>query len=355
MPRRPPPTDAESSAGSIPGNLPAAPGVDRGIDSEAIDYDGAWKETLERFLPEFLALAFPAIAAEIDWSFPFRFLDTELQEVVREAESGRVRADKLVEVRRRDGIGEWILIHAEVQAQRDDALAERMFRYYYRILDRFQLPVVSVAVLADPHPFWKPSRYERLDHGCRLSFDFPICKLSEIDLTPWLDAGNPVARVIAAHRVAQSTGGDPARRQTGKLALVRSLLGSGLSEPDVREVLRLIHWLLALPAPEELSFRQELRKLQQETSMPYISTYDRLVREEGRQEGRQEGQITALREVLVEGLTLRFGPPSEELLSRIEGVWDELQLRRLVRAAFTATSPESFAQAVSADQGKKML
>ena len=232
-----------------------------------------------------------------------------------------------------------------MQAQRDDALAERMFRYYYRILDRFQLPVVSVAVLADPHPFWKPSRYERLDHGCHLSFDFPICKLSEIDLTPWLDAGNPVARVIAAHRVAQSTGGDPARRQTGKLALVRSLLGSGLSEPDVREVLRLIHWLLALPAPEELSFREELRKLQQETSMPYISTYDRLVREEG----RQEGQITALREVLVEGLTHRFGPPSEELLSRIEGVWDEAQLRRLVRAAFVATSLDSFAKAAASD------
>jgi len=166
------------------------------------------RKPLERFLPEFLALTFPTIAAEIDWSLPFRFLDTELQEVVRESETGRVRADKLVEVRRRDGTGEWILIHAEVQAQRDDTLAERMFRYYYRILDRFQLPVASVAVLPDPHPSWKPHRYERHECGCHLSFDFPVCKLSEIDLTPWLEAGNPVARIIAAHRVAQASGGD---------------------------------------------------------------------------------------------------------------------------------------------------
>ena len=264
-----------------------------------------------------------------------------------------------MEVRRRDGSGEWILIHAEVQAQRDDALAERMFRYYYRILDRFQLPVVSVAVLADPHPAWKPSRYERRECGCDLSFDFPICKLSEIDLTPWLEAGNPVARVIAAHRVAQASGGDSTGRRTGKLALVRSLLNSGLSESKVWEVLRLIHWLLALPAPEELTFRQELRKLQQETSMPYISTYDRLVREEGRQEGWQEGRregqdaglregrITALREMLVEDLTQRFGSPSADLVARLDRIQDEAHLRRLIRAAIMAVSLESFAQGFS--------
>ena len=162
-----------------------------------------------------------------------------------------------------------------------------------------------------------------------------------------------MARIIAAHRVAQASGGDSEGRWIGKLALVRSLLGSGLSEPKVWEVLRLIHWLLALSAPEELRFRQELRKLQQETTMPYISTYDRLVREEGRQEGLREGwqggRITALREMLIEDLIQRFGPPPEVLLARIDEVRDEVQLRRMVRAAFAATSFESFAKAVSAD------
>jgi hypothetical protein len=32
------------------------------------DDDSPWKETLERFFPEFLALLFPAVHAEIDWS-----------------------------------------------------------------------------------------------------------------------------------------------------------------------------------------------------------------------------------------------------------------------------------------------
>ena len=334
--------------------------------NEPTDYDGAWKETLERFLPDFLSLAFPSLHAEIDWSHPFRFLDTELREVVRDAEAGCVRADKLVEVRRRDGTGEWILVHAEVQAQRDDSLAERMFRYYYRILDRFQRPVVSAAVLADPHPSWKPSVYERKECGCELLFRFPICKLAELDLTPWLDAGNPVARVIEAHRVAQSTGNDPERRRAGKLAIVRRLMLSGMPEPAIREVLRLVHWLLALPRPQELVFRSELRNLQQQQNMPYISTYDRLVREEGwekglekglekgREEGwekglekgREAGRLHALREVVMEQLVQRFGTIHDDVRERIQGIEDEVRLRSLVKAAFVSPSLESFSQTV---------
>lgn len=51
----------------------------RGL-SEPVQYDAAWKLTLEEFLPAFLSLAFPDIAAVIDPSAPVSFLDTELQE-----------------------------------------------------------------------------------------------------------------------------------------------------------------------------------------------------------------------------------------------------------------------------------
>ena len=41
------------------------------------DYDGAWKAALGVYLQEFLALCFPAIHAAIDWTRPYRFLETE--------------------------------------------------------------------------------------------------------------------------------------------------------------------------------------------------------------------------------------------------------------------------------------
>jgi hypothetical protein len=71
------------------------------------DHDSPWKEALENRFPEFLALLFPEIHAEVDWSRGPEFLDKELQQVVRDAERGRRYADKLVKVYARDGGETW--------------------------------------------------------------------------------------------------------------------------------------------------------------------------------------------------------------------------------------------------------
>ncbi|WP_373508847.1 hypothetical protein [Thiocapsa sp.] len=79
------------------------------------DHDSPWKEALEKYFEAFLALLFPAIHAEIDWSRGHRFLDKELQQIVRDAKIGRRYADKLVSVCRYDGQPAWVLVHVEVQ------------------------------------------------------------------------------------------------------------------------------------------------------------------------------------------------------------------------------------------------
>ena len=66
------------------------------------DYDSPWKEALEHYFPEFLTLLFPGIQKQIDWSQGHQFLDKELQQVVREAETGRRYADKLEREFKRD-------------------------------------------------------------------------------------------------------------------------------------------------------------------------------------------------------------------------------------------------------------
>jgi hypothetical protein len=67
-----------------------------------------------------------------------------------------------------------------------------------------------------------------------------------------------VARVIEAHRLAQGTTRKPKARRSGKLGLVRALLESGMGDAEIREVMRLVHWLLALPEEEELEFRKDV-------------------------------------------------------------------------------------------------
>ena len=53
------------------------------------DYDSPWKDVLERAFPEFMAFYFPAAQAQIDWARGYDFHDTELRQVVRDAELGR--------------------------------------------------------------------------------------------------------------------------------------------------------------------------------------------------------------------------------------------------------------------------
>jgi hypothetical protein len=116
----------------------------------------------------------------LDWAVASEFLDQELQQVVRDADLGKQRTDKLVKVQRLDGATEWVMIHIEVQAQRDTDLPRRLYQYHHRIADRFGRSVVSLVLLADAHLDWRPESYEEQLWGCRLRFEYPTCKLLDL-------------------------------------------------------------------------------------------------------------------------------------------------------------------------------
>jgi hypothetical protein len=305
---------------------------------------------------------FPRLAALIDGSVAPVFLDTELQKILPDSAAGVLRVDKLIRVQRKDGSPELLLIHVEVQAQRDDDLPRRMFRYLCRILDHFDQPPVSLAILADPNPSWRPGPYEYHLAGASLVFQCGICKLAELDLEPLIAAGNPVARVIQAHRLAQGTSGDPKARRSGKLGMVRQLLESGMSDEEIREVMRAVHWLLALPEGEELGFREDVKQMEASMQTKERSPYERIVwneglemglqqglekglerglergLEKGLQRGRMEGRLTAAREMLLEVIQARFGPCTGSFRTRIEAIQDEGQLLQIARVVLSASS-----------------
>ncbi len=269
--------------------------------NEAIDYDGAWKEAIEGYLQPFLALCFPDAAAGIDWGTPVEFLDKELQEIVRDADLGKQRVDKLIKVRRRDGEEEWVLLHLEVQAQLDESLPLRLYQYHHRIVDRFGRRAATLALLADERQGWKPACYEDELWGCRVRFDYPVCKLLELageTLERETVKKNPAAVVVAAHLATQSTGGDMDLRQQIKWRLTRRLYELQYGKKDILNLYRLIDWLMVLPKELEMEFRQEVINYEKENTMPYVTSIERFGREEGRQEGRQEEGTRLLRRQL---------------------------------------------------------
>jgi hypothetical protein len=91
------------------------------------DYDNPWKSIIELYFREFIQFFFPWIEPEIDWSREPKFLDKELQKIVRDGSTTKRYVDKLVEVYRLDGKALLVLCHIEVQNQYEQAFPDRVF------------------------------------------------------------------------------------------------------------------------------------------------------------------------------------------------------------------------------------
>jgi len=239
--------------------------------------------------------------------------------VDRAAELGRRVADKLVRVWRRDGGEAWVLVHAEVQNQEEADFARRMFIYNYRLYDRHERQVVSLAVLGDERAGWRPAEYATALWGCGTRFTYPVVKLADYRARrDELEASdNPFATVVLAHLAAQDTRGNAARRQQVKLALTRRLYERGYRRERVLSLFRFIDWLLELPGEEETAFWREIQAYEEERHMPYVTSVERMGVARGRQEGRQEGRDEGIREALRRVVRARFQTVPEALEQRI--------------------------------------
>jgi len=288
------------------------------------DYDSPWKEALELYFPAFLALFFPDIHADIDWSRRHEFLDKELQRLLPKGGRGRLYVDKLVRVWRKDGREAWVLIHVEVQTTRDPEFAARMYDYNTRLTQRYNRTVVSLAVLADDDAGWHPDRYEAEVWGWSVRMAWPAVKLldyaaraAELERSK-----NPFAHVVLAHLRALETRNDPQDRRTWKFRLVRGLYERGFRKEDVRQLLRLIDWLVELPPALQADFEREVDEYVEGQAMPYVTSF-----------GRE-----AMFRMIGDTLRAKFGDEAAELLPAIHELNDAEKYTAIMQVIATTTN-----------------
>ncbi len=201
-------------------------------------------------------------------------------------------------------------------------------------------------MLGDDHPRWRPDRFGYDLWGCELSFRFPTVKLLDFTaVRPTLEtSADPIAAMILAHLATLEEPDDEGSRFARKRQVIRSLYDRGMSKEMVWELLRLIDWMMTLPEALEPLFRQEHDQWEKEKQMPYVTSFERLAREEGRAEGQAEGLREGLREGLLEaielGLKLRFGTEGLQCLPAIQQLVDIAILRRIKQAIETAANPD---------------
>ncbi len=245
------------------------------------DYDGAWKESVRQHLPEFAAKYFPAIHAAIDWSRAVEWYDKEISLVLGQAGSRSKRVDVLVKVWLLSGEPLWILLHWEIQSGAEPGFARRIAMFNGGLFWTFDERVVTVVVLADLDEKWQPSEdvFQVGDFESRLKF--PICKLIGKLVGQWKDDLSLPVQVARAQIEALRTAGDPEGRYRAKWQLVRNLYRAGYNADELRELFRLIDWMMHLRADLEQRFRVELAEFEEQMNMPYVTSVERLAKAEG--------------------------------------------------------------------------
>jgi hypothetical protein len=137
---------------------------------------------------------------------------------------------------------------------------------------------------------------------------------------------------VLAHLKTRETQGYPANRHAWKLRLVRNLYERGFSVTDVRELFRLIDWLMVLPPPLHNTFLDELDQIQLEKHMPFVTSIER------------RGEAKGLRKGIKIMLNFRFGDEGLKLMPEIEKIYEEQELESILNALETAASPEEVRQ-----------
>ena len=326
-------------------NEPIAGGDPARSEGQESDYDGAWKETLRSHFPQVILKCFSDLHALIDWNVAPEWLDKELGQILGTKGRRNSQVDVLVRVHLLEGGPQTVFCHIEIQSTYEKDFAVRLDLYNAGLKWQLGHDVLTLAILADLDPHWLPDRHTFELAGFRTDRRFPICKLVSRLESEWREDSSLIAQVARAQIAALRTAGDPEARYGAKMQLVRNLYKQGHSSDTIREMFRLIDWMMRLSQRFEKQFKIELEAYEEELHMPYVTSIERLAieegmqkglqkgREEGREEGRQEGELIGQIKILQELLELT-SPTAEELGQHDIAVLSNLcqELRQRVRS-----------------------
>jgi predicted transposase YdaD len=270
--------------------------------------DTLWKGLLEWVFDDLLRFVFPNADKEFDMQRGFGFLDKELAEMYPEPQKQTdVRiVDKLVKVFRKDGQEEWVLVHIEVQGEtkKEDRplFSERMFRYFYRCLDRYRKPVTAIALFTGPDARRMPVSYKYAYLNTRLHYEYNTLCILDYSDKELGESKNPFAWVILAAKKALLQGKDlDDKLLKGKLFIFRKLYEHGIFEKQkLKAILTFLHNYIRFENPEtNLIFEKEIDSITgKKNTMDIFEQVAEWKRLDGVEEGMKKAEEKSVRSLL---------------------------------------------------------
>jgi hypothetical protein len=216
-------------------------------------YDILWKGMLERVFDDFLRFVFPNADRRFDMKKGFTYLDKELAELYPHPEepSDTKFVDKLVQVYTRSGKEKLLLVHVEVQGSYEKTFTTRMFKYFYRVYDHYNKPVLPVAIFSGGGGKRMGNRFHLEDDGISLTYEFNTLDINDFTDAELKASDNPFAGVLLAAKGLSISGksrDDKLLKQ--KVSLAKHLYGKGFEKQKIEGIFSFIENYVLFEKPE---------------------------------------------------------------------------------------------------------
>jgi hypothetical protein len=287
------------------GGYPMAADCDE--DNGRFDYDGFWKDLIQKFFYQLLKRAVPELyeAAATDGGPP-KFLDKEFSDILNTGDP-RLRshprfADTVAEVPLKGGGNEYVILHIEAQGPGGADLAWRMNVYRCLIVGHYLREPAALAIITASRPRGEEKFYSHSRFGTECAYHYNNLALAELDDGELLSSENPIDYALYAAKCAARS-----REDGQKFNYLRTVVGilaeKGWDKNETRDLLLFMERILYIRdralARRYNDYRLELAE---EGKVMYIPFYQleeaekamRQSREEGWEKGLEKGMKTGL-------------------------------------------------------------
>jgi predicted transposase/invertase (TIGR01784 family) len=301
-----------------------------------IDHDRLFKELLSTFFIEFIELFFPEVITYLEPN-SITFLDKEVFTDVTAGE--RYEADLLVQAQFQEQFS-CFLIHVENQSYSQADFNKRMFRYFARLHEKYDLPIYPVVVFSYAQPQKAAeSNYQLFFPDFKvLEFNYQIVQLNQLNWRDFLNQRNPIASALMAKMQIA-----PEDRPRVKAECLRLLVTLRLNPAKMQLIAGFIDTYLNLAQDEEKLFQSQLTTMEledQEQIMEITTSWE--------QKGIVKGQsITILRL-----LNRKLGNLPEVIATQIQYL-EPAQLDTLTEDLLGFETLDDLNQWLNNSQGKK--
>ena len=257
---------------------------------ESPNHDRLFKELLSTFFLEFIELFFPEILEYLDRSF-IKFIDKEVFTDVTAGETYEV--DLLIESKFKEQSYSF-LIHVENQSYNQTDFNKRMFRYFSRLHEKFDLPIYPIVIFSYDRPMREAAANYVVDFPDRqiLRFNFATVQLNRLNWRDFLKNRNPIAAALMSKmKIA------PQDRPQVKLECLRLLATLKLNSAKTKMLSGFVDSYLKLSEQEQRAFQSQIDRINSEEKEK-IMAITTSWKEEGIKEGRKLELIESILEIL---------------------------------------------------------